>query len=372
MICLSIIYILVFNLPSGNIVLSINKPFRHQPIMRRKLIAAVQYLFFLGLGLILLWYSSRNLTYTEISMMKESIRGANYWIAIPAGMVFLASHYSRALRWKILMEPLGFQPSSKNTFIAVMLSYFFNLLVPRLGEVMKCTILAKYEKTPVDKLVGTMVAERAVDVICLVVVFFITIFLQVDLLGTYAAKEYGSFVQARFNPLNIGTLLLVFLVVFFLIRYILIRYAHIGVIHKTRSLVSGIWAGLTSIRHLKRKGAFFFHTVFIWTMYLLSIRIGLLALSSVEHLGFYPSFTILSFGSVAMIVTQGGIGAYQLAVQKTLSLYGIQEVAGLTFGWLLWLFQTILVVVSGILLLLFLPILNKSSNEVHGKDQSEN
>ncbi|MFN5760925.1 MAG: lysylphosphatidylglycerol synthase transmembrane domain-containing protein, partial [Sphingobacteriales bacterium] len=151
--------------------------------MRQNLIAAVQYAFFLGLGLVLLWYSSRNLTDAEISMMKQSIQGAQFWIAIPAALVFLASHYSRALRWKILMEPLGFHPSSKNTFIAVMLSYFFNLLVPRLGEVMKCTILAKYEKAPVDKLVGTMVAERAVDVISLFIVFFITLFLQVDLLG---------------------------------------------------------------------------------------------------------------------------------------------------------------------------------------------
>lgn len=305
-------------------------------------------------------------------MMKQSIKGAEYWVAIPAGLVFLASHFSRALRWKILMEPLGFQPSTKNTFIAVMLSYFFNLLVPRLGEVMKCTILAKYEKTPVDKLVGTMVAERAVDVISLVVVIFITIVFQIDLLGDYAANEYGQALKASFNPYSLLFLLLGFLAFVFIIRFILMRYAHIGFVQKTRTLLSGIWAGLTSIRHLKRKGAFFFHTFFIWAMYLFSIRLGFLALSSVAHLGIMPSFTILSFGSIAMIVTQGGIGAYQLAVQKTLTLYSIPEVQGLTFGWLLWLFQTVLVVISGILLLIFLPVINRTAHETNRTDLAKN
>lgn len=327
--------------------------------MKRKLIAAVQYLFFLGLGLFLLWYTSRNLTNEELSMMRKSIQGAEFWIAIPAAMVFLASHYSRALRWKILMQPLGFQPSTKNTFIAVMLSYFFNLLVPRLGEVMKCTILSKYENAPVDKLVGTMVAERAVDVISLVVVFLITLFIQVDLLGDYTNNQFGVLFRSRFNPTSLLIMFLSLLLVVLLVRFIFNQFAHIKLIQKTKRILSGIWAGLNSIRYVKSKLAFFLHTIFIWTMYLLSIRLGFFALSSVAHLGFNPCFTILSFGSIAMIITQGGIGAYQLAVQKTLSLYGITEVQGLTFGWLLWLFQTIIVVVCGILLLLFLPVINR-------------
>ncbi len=327
--------------------------------MRKKIIAALQYTFFLGLGLILLWYSSRNLTREELDMMKKSIQGAEYWVAIPAAIVFIASHYSRAIRWKILMEPLGFNPSTRNTFIAVMLSYFFNLLVPRLGEVMKCTLLAKYEKAPVDKLVGTMVAERAMDVISLFVVILITLVFQIDLLGQFARTEYGHLLNFRFDPMSAGVVLLIFVGTFFSIRFFLIRYAHIAVIQKSRSVLSGVWVGLTSIRYLKKKKEFFFHSVFIWAMYLMGIRLGFLAMDSVEHLGIFPAFTILSFGSLAMIVTQGGIGAYQLAVQNTLTLYGINAVQGLAFGWLLWLFQTLLIIFTGIILLILLPLLNK-------------
>jgi hypothetical protein len=98
-------------------------------------------------------------------------------------------------------------------------------------------------------------------------------------------------------------------------------------------------------------------------MYLLSIRLGFFALESVSQLGMKPSLSVLSFGSIAMIITQGGIGAYQLAVQKTMTLYGISEVNGLAFGWLIWAVQTIMILVCGILSLLLLPVFNRKKNE---------
>ena len=127
--------------------------------MRKILVTIVQYIFFLGLGFFLLWLTTRNLTSEQVKMMASSLKEAKYLLVIPAMLLLLASHYSRALRWRILMEPLGARPSRTNTFIAVMLGYFFNLLVPRLGEVMKCTLLARFEKVPADKMVGTMVGN---------------------------------------------------------------------------------------------------------------------------------------------------------------------------------------------------------------------
>jgi len=332
--------------------------------MRRTLITAAQYIVFLGLGIFLLWLTTRNLTEKELDMMKRTLLQARYILVLPAMIMLLASHFSRALRWKILMEPLGFQPSTANTFFAVMLSYFFNLLVPRLGEVMKCTILARYERAPVDKLVGTMVAERAFDFICLMTVFFLTIVLQTDLLGGYASSEWAKFRQRGLaDPGRIMFYLMLLAALAILMRYILHRFSHISVIARVRKIIRGIWEGLTSVRYVRRKTAFFLHTVFIWSMYLMSIRLGFYALEPVAHLGIRPSFTILTFGSLAMIVTQGGIGAYQLAVQKTLTLYGISEVNGLAYGWLLWLVQTLMVLGVGFLCLMILPLYNRKKHE---------
>jgi uncharacterized protein (TIRG00374 family) len=304
-------------------------------------------------------------------MMKASLLNAKYLMIIPAMILLLASHYSRALRWKILMEPLGFQPSTLNTFFAVMLSYFFNLLVPRLGEVMKCTLLARYEKTPVDKLIGTMVAERAFDVICMLIVIFLTIVLQIDIVGEYASTELGKLFSGNLNIARIIIVGVVMLAVLFVIRFILHRFAHISIIGKIKDIARGVWEGLTSVMNVKRKTAFFLHSIFIWTMYLMSIRIGFYAMESVAHLGIKPAFTILSFGSLAMIVTQGGIGAYQLAVQKTLVLYNISEVSGLAYGWLLWLVQTVMVLGVGLLCLFLLPIINRKPHEGNIQDKGK-
>ena len=330
--------------------------------MRKIITNVFQYIFFLGLGLFLLWFTTRHLTDEEISMMKTSLKNVHYLIVLPAMILLLAAHYSRALRWKILMEPLGFQPSTTNTFIAVMLSYFFNLLVPRLGEVMKCTLLARYEKTPVDKLIGTMVAERAFDVICLLLVIFITIILQINIVGDFASTELKKLFFNSAGNINMNRLFLVlglFAAGILVLWYVLQKFRHISIIEKIRVIIRGIWEGLTSVRFVKRKTAFFLHTIFIWSMYLMSIRLGFFAMDAVNHLGIRASFTILSFGSLAMILTQGGIGAYQLLVQKTLVLYGINEVNGLAYGWLLWLVQTLMVLGVGLICLVLLPLFNR-------------
>jgi hypothetical protein len=318
--------------------------------MKRIISSALQYTIFLGLGIFLLWWTTKNLTATEIQHLKDALNGANYLLVIPAMILLLLSHYSRALRWKILMEPLGFQPSSLNTFFAVMLGYFFNLLVPRLGEVMKCTILARYEKTPVDKIIGTMVAERAIDFICLLIVIGLTILLQVDIASSFLSAEWQKSAENDPASGNYSGLLLTlaaFGAGLVLVLWLMRRFAHISIIAKIKSLFLGIWQGLTSVRFVKRKWAFIFHTAFIWSMYLLSIRLGFYAMESVSHLGMRPSFTILSFGSLAMIITQGGIGAYQLAV------------------------QTLMVLVVGLICLLLLPIFNRQKNESIRQNSAE-
>lgn len=333
--------------------------------MNKTLSLALQYLIFLGLGLFLIWWSIHNLTDEDMRRLADALGGADYVLVLPAMFMLLLSHYSRALRWRILMKPLGFEPSRLNTFFAVMLGYFFNLLVPRMGEVMKCTMLAKYEHTPVDKLIGTMVAERALDVICLALVIGLSLVLQMDMVTTFFSGADLRGADDGYGWLKLlGGILLVAAGVWF-VRLLIYRYAHLNIVIRIRSIASGIWQGLTSIRRIEssKLPAFIFHTIFIWAMYLLSIRMGFYAMSSVVGLGMSAALTILSVGSLAMIITQGGIGAYQIVVQRSLALYGIPEVSGLAFGWLLWAVQTILVLVVGLICLILLPLFNKNNRK---------
>ncbi|MEJ7740145.1 MAG: lysylphosphatidylglycerol synthase transmembrane domain-containing protein [Chitinophagaceae bacterium] len=333
--------------------------------MKKNILSIFQYLLFLGIGIFLVWWSVSKIEKDDWVEIRAAIQNADYWLVAPVVIILLISHYSRALRWKILMQPLGYKPSIINTFLAVLVGYLANLAIPRLGEVLKCSILARYEKVPVDKLVGTIVAERAFDLVCLIIVFAITILLQIDIIGSFAGDMLGNLLKSKtgsFTPWRIVIGLAILIMLFLLVRFIFRRYAHVAFIIKIKSLFKGIWQGIVSVKDVKQKGWFFFHTALIWVCYLYSIRIGFLAMQQTEPYGVKEAFSVLSMGSVGMIATQGGIGAYPVLVQETMMLYGISENIGKAFGWLLWLLQFFMVLVFGFISLGLLPVLNRKKN----------
>ncbi len=335
--------------------------------MTKKAVNTLQYVVFLGLGIFLLWFSAKNLSSENRQHLKDALNNANYGLVLPPMFLLIISHYSRALRWRILMAPLGYKPSVVNTFFATMLGYFFNLLMPRLGEIMKCTILAKHEKIPADKLIGTMVTERVCDFICLVIIILITVFIQFDLIHHFAAVQFRHLLYDEQGNLKIYKILIILGIVatvIMLLIWVARIYAASKFLQAIKKVLKGIWSGISSIRYLEKKWLFLLHTVFIWTMYLLSIRLSFYTMEAATHLGFKACFSILSFGSIAMLATQGGIGAYQYTIQKLMPLYGMGEGPALGFGWILWIAQTGIVIFAGILCLLLLPIINRNKYEI--------
>src|SRR5215212_8091420 len=151
----------------------------------------------------------------------------------------------------MLIQPLGYQPSSLNVFFGVMVGYFVNLGAPRLGEIVKCTVLARYEKVPADKLVGTIVAERAFDLLCLVIVCGATIALEFDSIGAFAWHTIAPLFQTKtgkFSYIRISAILVGLVVIIFVVRFIFRRYLHINFIQRIKKIMVGILHGLTSIR----------------------------------------------------------------------------------------------------------------------------
>ena len=322
----------------------------------------MQFIIFLSLGIFLIWFSTKSFTANEINKVKQLVFNAKPIIIVPCILILVLSHYIRAIRWKMLIKPLGKSPGTLNVFLAVLTGFFFNLLFPRLGEVMKCTLLGKYEKIPVDNLIGTMVAERVLDLICLVLVIFLAISTQIDLVGGYA-KELFDQILSKLNasPTVILLMIMIFLSLAVIFYVIYIKTRHSSFFIKIKNWMKGIVEGLVSVRQVENKPMFIFYTLAIWFLYLASIRVGFYAMQDLVHLGWVPSLSILTFGSFAMIATQGGIGAYQFAVQKTLLLYGVKEVSGLAFGWLLWSVQTVMLFITGPTSLILLFTLNKKS-----------
>ena len=332
-------------------------------MLTRNLSSIIKFIFFLSLGVFLIWITTRSLSAKELDEVKNLIITANPLVVLPCLVIVVLSHYIRALRWKMLITPLSYSPKNSNVFFAVIIGFFFNLLFPRLGELMKCTMLGKHEKIPVNQLIGTMVAERIIDVICLILVISLTIASQFNVVGAYATELWSTFLQKitfDFGQLTLYILSIFLLVV--IIVWLFKKMASKNLIEKIKNLLLGATQGLMSIRHLKNKQLFFLYTFLIWFLYLSSIKIGFLALTELTDMGWIPSLTILTYGSFAMIVTQGGIGAYQLAVQKTLGFYGISQVVGLAFGWLIWSLQTVLLIILGPISMGLMSILNNKKN----------
>ncbi len=321
--------------------------------MKKSIFTILQYTFFLGLGILFVWLSIKNINESQWEQIKDALRRAKHWLIIPVIVLLLLSHYSRALRWKILMEPMGYRPSTFNTFAAVMIGYLVNAGVPRLGEVVKCTLLSRYEKVRADRLVGTIVMERAVDLVSLIIIFILALIFQGHVIGNYVTNAFGDFFTDRTGHASVRKIIIVLtaMAIFFTIVYFLLkRFGHIDAVAKMKNVIKGVLHGLSSIRFIKHKGIFLFHSILIWALYLASTTVGIYALQETEHLGIGGGLTTLAVGSVGMVLTPGGIGAYPLLVAKLMGLYGLDEnTIGNALGWLLWSVQTIIVIGAGVI-----------------------
>lgn len=336
--------------------------------MHKNLVSVLQYLFFLGLGVFLVWWSLHRIPDEKWGEFKRSLETANYWLLLPVILILTLSHVLRALRWRVLMQPMGYFPTFPNTFFAVMIGYLANLAVPRLGEVLKCTILAKYEKVPAEKLVGTIVAERAVDVLSLGLVFLLALISQFNVVGEFADQLFRQLFENRsgsFSWIKLGIVMGLFITGIVAIKVWFYQFAHLRIVILAKRILNGIWEGLISIRKLKQKGLFIFYSMGIWALYIGGTWVGLQATQGTVHLGMPEAISALAFGSIGMIITPGGIGAYAFFIAKVLEKNHVPFEIGFANGTLQWFAQFIIVVAVGFLCMGLLPFYNKKK-ELNG------
>ncbi|MQP51351.1 MULTISPECIES: lysylphosphatidylglycerol synthase transmembrane domain-containing protein [unclassified Flavobacterium] len=303
---------------------------------------------FIGLGII--YYQYTTLSSTEIEKIKISFIKADYFYIFLSLFIALFGYWSRAYRWKFSLQHLGYNTQFRNDLMTVCVSYFINLTIPRSGEISRAALLKKYEKVPFDKGFGTIVAERIVDLIIFLLFVIIAFVLQFD-------KLY-KFLIDKLPIEKIIYLLIGGFVVFVIFIFVWI-YAEWKIIKKLKQKLSGLIEGMTSILKMKDKWNFIFHSFFIWFTYLLMFYVTIFALPETSNIGFDVVIMGFIFGSLAVGFTNGGIGAYPLAIALIYSLYGIPNDVGVAFGWLVWTSQTLLTIFLGLLSYLLLPILNK-------------
>ncbi|MEI8046455.1 MAG: lysylphosphatidylglycerol synthase transmembrane domain-containing protein [Bacteroidota bacterium] len=321
----------------------------------------------LGIGFFFIWLSLIKLTPDQKKDIIIAIRNANFWwvaLAIPLGIL---SHFLRAIRWKMLIETMGYKPRNSNMFFAVMIGYFSNLALPRLGEVSRCTILTKYEDIPFDKSFGTVITERAFDMIVFIALFFFVIIYQADRLSDFFNKEIYGLIENKLHLNNLNSLLVIIVIVLIILFSILFLFfwnkiQTNKIFIKVKEIILGFVEGLKSLTKVKNLWLFGFYTFSIWSLYLAMAYIVFFSIPASSGLGIDAGLAVLVFGSIAIMIVQGGIGIYPEFVSKTLFLFQVVKTQGLALGWLIWTSQNLTIVVVGIISLILLPILNNRKN----------
>jgi len=317
--------------------------------------------FFFFIGILLIWWSLHQIPAQEWDKFELSLKHSRFWIIIPVFFILSLAHFLRALRWRLIMEPLGYRPGILNTYLAVLIGYLANLAIPRLGEVLKCTLLSKYEKVPADKIVGTIVAERAFDVLCLGLVFLLALTLQFNVIETgWHQLQSGPINGPTQNHTQLYVTIIIGVSILLLLFYFTFKQKLKKLIDRIKGIFWGVWAGIMSATKLKKHNLFFLYSFGIWFMYLFATYIGLYGTEGTSS-SFATAISCLAYASIGMIITPGGIGAYAYFMAKVLELNGIDYTLGLANGTLQWFSQFLIVLVLGGLSLLLLPILNKQT-----------
>ncbi len=307
----------------------------------------------LFIGIFLIWLSLSKFTSEDFKIMKSSFLNANYWWIALSILIAIASHLSRAYRWKYMLTSLGYQTHFYNKTFAVFISYFVNMGIPRAGEVARATTINQYEGVPIDKAFGTIVAERLADMVLYLIIIGLGFIAQYSLISEVVFSKIPK------NPIFILGILIIITIIGYLL-FNSIKTSKIPFFKKVRTFIIGLWQGVQTIFTMENKWAFIAHTVFIWLCYVLMLYVVTFAFPETTGIGLGAVLVCFILGTFAFATTNSGIGVYPLVIQKALLLYGVQENIGASFGWMMWSSQIMMILLLGILSFILLPIFNKN------------
>ena len=320
--------------------------------MNKRLIRILKLTLPIALGVFLVWYSYEITSEEDRKQIIRYIEEADlFWVGLSI-FIGILSHLSRAIRWNYLLEPLGYKPKIRNNVLIILMAYLTNLGIPRSGEVLRATALATYEKVPFQKGFGTVVTERVIDLLMLLTIILVALILQTDIILEFL-EDKGIGITASLMVFVAGVFALGLLLIF-------LRRSNSKIAQKLKGFVKGLLDGLLSIFRMKRKWSFLFHTIFIWSCYVGMFWVVKYTVAETAGLGLGEILVGFIAGAFAITTTNGGIGLYPIAVSKSLEIFGVSAVSGDAFGWIMWISQTLMVVIFGAISFLLLPLWNRN------------
>jgi uncharacterized protein (TIRG00374 family) len=336
---------------------------------KKVLLKVLKYIASLGFAFGILYLLFKN--QDPVKLVEEIQKVDGKWVVL--SMIFGGWAYvSRGLRWIVLIDALGYKSSKLHSVAAVSVGYFTNMFIPRAGEISRCTALNQTDKIPVDKLFGTILVERVIDFIFLFSLIFLTIALKFnDIFNFYNALQTQQIESAG----NSNLLLLVAIIAVLVMSFIFLKkwLKKSSFYDKVLGFIEGLKEGFKSIKNMKRKNAFWFHTFSIWIMYFLMTYICFFSMEETLHLTAGDGLFLLVLGGIGMVIpTPGGVGSYHAIVMIGLSVLGVGTVylgvdgdptnPALIFPTIVHVAQTLVAIIMGSLSLIVLFLSKKKSN----------
>ena len=304
-------------------------------------------------GILFIYLSLNNTTAEDRETIYNAIKSADYRFILLSLIMGLLSHFSRAYRWKFMLNPMGYNPRYINSVLAIFITYIANLGVPRSGELFRATVLQTYENVPFEKSFGTIIAERTIDLIMLLLTIVVALFLEFDLIVSFLEKRAA-------NPYSI-TAILIGSIVSIYFFYKQIKKSKNPLAEKITTLFNGLSEGFLTIVKMEKKAAYLLHTLFIWAMYIAMFYTIKFSIPETQSLVFEALLIGFIVGALTISATNGGIGIYPFSVSLVLISYGIPKESSLAFGWIMWTAQTVMVILFGSISFFLLPLVNRKN-----------
>ncbi|MDR1847896.1 MAG: flippase-like domain-containing protein [Bacteroidales bacterium] len=316
--------------------------------MKTKIIQGLKIALFFAVGVAFIWVFVAQLSDKEIDEMFFSVRKANYFWAVVAFVISVLSCYVRALRWRQMLKPMGYgKVSIHKAFLAIMSGYLTNLAVPRLGEVMRCAMLRKSDGVPVEKSLGSVITERAIDLILFVFIFLIAVLMEFNVVNNYLKSSIDRSIFDKIKLLatvGVGICVIVIVLVLFVRR----KFGNNKLYIRLRNLFAGFRQGILSILHLEKPLLFVFYSLTIWLLWIAGTYAIFRCFEASSVLGFDVSVVVTALSAIGPMITPGGIGLYPAIFAQTLLVYGVIRPIGYAAGWLSWLVSQLASVVFGL------------------------
>lgn len=334
--------------------------------MKKSVLKVLRFLLFLGLAFLLLYFAFRGIDFGDLW---NDFMNARYgWIFFSLFFATLG-FVSRAYRWNLLIEPLGYKPSLKNTFLALMVGYLANYAFPRIGEITRCAVLARSEKIPADKLIGTVIVERITDMIMVFLLLFILLIGRFDFFGNFLqqnllAPAWKLLTGFSEKSVIFWIVLSAVIAIMSILIYLIFRARPDSnpLILKSRKIIKGLISGIQTVYKMNRAWEFILHSILIWIAYWMMTYVAVFLLPATSDLKLIDALYILVIGSFGFIApVQGGIGAFHWIVSTGLMLYGISKEDGLAFATILHGSQSLWTIILGSLSMLLLFLQRKKT-----------